>query len=201
VSVCLADTVRSQSFSLSQRFEPARASWLCFTPHPPIGFRSPELFPPGRPWHLSMLVTLVSFVRQTSWSPRLQSFAPTWSPCSKPVRLGTGTSRCSHDLSPLRGVPSQSLGLRPPLMRLLRHEPQRPKTRCLVASRHFRVSIRLGLGATPKTGSNLRGVCNLIRSPRHSSDTREREASVSPGLSLVVKGHHPPKRGLARHAG
>jgi hypothetical protein len=38
VSVCLSDTLRSQSFSLSQRFEPARALWLCFAPHPPLGF-------------------------------------------------------------------------------------------------------------------------------------------------------------------
>jgi hypothetical protein len=61
VSVCLADTVRSQSFSLSQRFEPAWAWWLCFAPHPPIGFRPSELFPLGQPWHLSVLVALVPF--------------------------------------------------------------------------------------------------------------------------------------------
>jgi hypothetical protein len=38
VSVSLADTVRSQGFSPSQRFAPAWASRLCFAPHPPIGF-------------------------------------------------------------------------------------------------------------------------------------------------------------------
>jgi len=49
VPVYLTDTIRSQSFSLSQRFEPARASWLCFAPHPPLGFRSSEPFPLGQP--------------------------------------------------------------------------------------------------------------------------------------------------------
>jgi hypothetical protein len=38
VLVCLTNTIRSQGFSPSQRLNPARASWLCFTPHPPIGF-------------------------------------------------------------------------------------------------------------------------------------------------------------------
>ena len=37
-SVCLSDTIRSQSFSLSQRFDLTRASWPCFVPHPPLGF-------------------------------------------------------------------------------------------------------------------------------------------------------------------
>jgi hypothetical protein len=36
--VCLTDTIRSQSFSPSQRLDPPVASWLCFTPHPSIGF-------------------------------------------------------------------------------------------------------------------------------------------------------------------
>ena len=57
--VYLTGTIRSQGFSPSQRFEPARAPWLCFTPHPPLGFRSSELFPRGQPQHLSVLVTLV----------------------------------------------------------------------------------------------------------------------------------------------
>lgn len=41
--VCLANALRSQSFSLSQRFAPTRALRLCFTPHPPIGFGPSEL--------------------------------------------------------------------------------------------------------------------------------------------------------------
>jgi hypothetical protein len=39
-SVCLADAIRSQGFSPSQRFEPAWTVWLFFTPHPPLGFRN-----------------------------------------------------------------------------------------------------------------------------------------------------------------
>jgi hypothetical protein len=37
-SVCLADAIRSQGFSPSQRFEPAWTVWLCFAPLPPLGF-------------------------------------------------------------------------------------------------------------------------------------------------------------------
>jgi hypothetical protein len=120
--------------------------------------------------------------------------------------LGPRPSRCSHDLFPHRGLPIQSLGLRPPLMCLLPHRPSRPKTRRPVASRHFRVSIRLGLGATPKTGSNLLEVCNLFRSPetlrqppanrRLPSRGLPRKRDLpqrAPGLSLFVKGFHSPK--------
>jgi hypothetical protein len=45
-TVCLSVTIRSQSFSLSQRLDPARALWLCFAPHPPMGFRPSKPFPP-----------------------------------------------------------------------------------------------------------------------------------------------------------
>lgn len=37
VLVYLANTIRSQGFAPSQRFNPARALWLYFMPHPPIG--------------------------------------------------------------------------------------------------------------------------------------------------------------------
>lgn len=43
VPVCLPDTFRSQRFSRSQRLAPTWALWLCFTPHPPLGFRPSEL--------------------------------------------------------------------------------------------------------------------------------------------------------------
>jgi hypothetical protein len=55
----LTNTIRSQGFSPSQRFDPARASWFCFTPHPPIGFRPTERFPLSQPWQLSLLSTLM----------------------------------------------------------------------------------------------------------------------------------------------
>jgi hypothetical protein len=45
VPVCLPDTVRSQGFSPSQRFCPARALRLCFASHPPIGFLVFRAFP------------------------------------------------------------------------------------------------------------------------------------------------------------
>lgn len=43
-SVCLPDTIRSRRFSRPQRFAPTRTLRLCFTPLPPLGFRSSELF-------------------------------------------------------------------------------------------------------------------------------------------------------------
>jgi hypothetical protein len=51
VPACLTGTIRSQSFSLSQRLDPHSSSWLCFTPHPLIGFLPPELpSPPVTPF-------------------------------------------------------------------------------------------------------------------------------------------------------
>jgi hypothetical protein len=142
-SVCLFDAIRSQRFSRSQRFEPARVSWPCFMPHPPLGFRN----------------GLQSLSRSTSRdasrrplpSCRSLRFAlarrwPTSGRCSGRasvlgcVRLSAQPSRCSLDLHPLRGVPIQSLGRSPPLMCLLRRRWLRPKTLLRATSRHFRVS-------------------------------------------------------------
>jgi len=52
--VCLAGTVRSQSFSLSQRFEPHSSLWLYFTPLPLIGFLLRQL--PSRQLRLSAML-------------------------------------------------------------------------------------------------------------------------------------------------
>lgn len=57
--VYLANAIRSQSFALSQRFDPTRTVWPYFMPLPPIGFRSSELFPLSKPQLLSKLVTLM----------------------------------------------------------------------------------------------------------------------------------------------
>jgi hypothetical protein len=46
VAACLTTTIRSQGFSPSQRFDPRTSSRLYFTPHPLVGFRPSELFPP-----------------------------------------------------------------------------------------------------------------------------------------------------------
>jgi hypothetical protein len=43
--VYLTSTIRSQSFSLSQRFDPTWAVWFYFTPHPPLGFPAFRAFP------------------------------------------------------------------------------------------------------------------------------------------------------------
>jgi hypothetical protein len=41
---CLPSAFRSQGFSPSQRFDPGAPSWLCFKPHPPIGFMGLQSF-------------------------------------------------------------------------------------------------------------------------------------------------------------
>jgi hypothetical protein len=101
----LTDAFRSQGFSPSQRFDPILASRLCFTPHPPIGFRPSELFPPGQPRSLSALRALlpssqsIEHTLNLNWqasfgrrlrSPdrlRLQSLDPTKRPSPDVTRL------------------------------------------------------------------------------------------------------------------
>jgi len=61
VQRCLGCTVRSQGFAPSQRFSPTRTSWLCFTPHPSLGFWSSELSPHRQPRYLSISVALLPF--------------------------------------------------------------------------------------------------------------------------------------------
>lgn len=42
--VCLTNAFRSQGFSPSQRFAPGTPLWLCFKPHPPVGFMGLQSF-------------------------------------------------------------------------------------------------------------------------------------------------------------
>jgi hypothetical protein len=65
---CRGCTNRPQGFSPSRRRTPTRTSWLCFTPHPPLGFWSSERSPLRQPQYLSILVALLSS-RQPAGSP------------------------------------------------------------------------------------------------------------------------------------
>jgi hypothetical protein len=60
-SVASAAPSCPQGFSPSRRFTTTRTSWLCFTPHPPLGFWSSELFPLRQPRYLSISVALLPF--------------------------------------------------------------------------------------------------------------------------------------------
>lgn len=73
----LTDAIRSQGFPPSQRFDPTVASRLCFAPHPPIGFRPSELFPPGQPRSLSALRALLPLGRRFRRTLRLRRHANT----------------------------------------------------------------------------------------------------------------------------
>jgi hypothetical protein len=83
-------------------------------------------------------------------------------------RYVAGRGRCSPGLRPLRGLPDQPLGLRPPLMRLP-SDRLRPLSKENVqkptAQPRYRVSIRLTLRGSPKRASSLPEVFHLIRLP------------------------------------
>lgn len=113
VPVYLAGTFRSQGFSPSQRFAPSRALRLCFASHPPLGFRSSELFPLSQPRHLSVLVALLSL-----HSARVARVSPCHL-CPNPwLPAWTGASALlwapSHLCSSTRFVTSSPLGLPKP---------------------------------------------------------------------------------------
>jgi len=121
VSDYLPDTFRSQGFSPSQRFDPINASWLCFAPHPSIGFRPSELFPYSQPLRLSTSIPLLpSSAVLSGLRPRNhRTLAPeSFSDCTFDTLTGafsTVQGRCSPGLSPLRGLPGGSRGSHPPL--------------------------------------------------------------------------------------
>jgi len=108
VPVCLSGTFRSRGFSPPQRFHPARASWLCFTPHPPLGFRSSEPFPFGQPRRLSASRALLPFrPAPTASSDLVAAVAP--------VLAGSVSSRaCRFRLPSLPRAPRAALGVLPP---------------------------------------------------------------------------------------
>jgi hypothetical protein len=87
---------------------------------------------------------------------------------SPPTSLDAWRSRCSPGLFPLRGLPTQSLDSRPPLMCFPLGPDLPPKKQNKTDQRHSRVSIRSGLGTTPKTHPSLPEVCHLVRMPPNS---------------------------------
>lgn len=121
--------IRSQGFAPSQRLSPTRASWPCFMPLPPIGFRPSELLPAAAAVAPLDARTLMPSGGEP---PRLQGVHP---PCSS---------------SPPRGLftPAQAaalLAFSPP------RSPTTPLGRALPACAwqkpRFRVSIRCRLGS------------------------------------------------------
>lgn len=72
VLLCLTSTSRSQSFSPSQRLFPVWPSWLCFTPHPPVGFRPSKYSPLSQPLHLSAPLCSLAVGRSLDFRALLQ---------------------------------------------------------------------------------------------------------------------------------
>jgi hypothetical protein len=100
MSVYLTDTVRPQGFTPSRRFDPARALWLCFTPHPPLGFLWPseDLHPASRNAsrrpHALLSLRLVRHVRR-----RADRLARNHRECSKTRFVRVPRATCSAKAS------------------------------------------------------------------------------------------------------
>jgi len=96
----LGCAIRPQGFSPSRRLSPTQASWLCFAPHPPIGFWSSERSPLRQPRYLSISVALLSF-RQPSGSTGepVSPSAPAFHRPPRPSRM-----RYSPELPPRTSV-------------------------------------------------------------------------------------------------
>jgi hypothetical protein len=108
---CLTDTIRSHSFSLSQRFEPTRTSWPCFMPHPPIGFlRRTEFFshPAGHPRRAPNTLLVMSWRRSSrrripTPDQNTHSTHPTRRRHPTPLKMRPLSITCHHP--PHRGKP------------------------------------------------------------------------------------------------
>lgn len=149
-SVCLPDAFRSQSFSPSQRFSPGHSSWLCFTPHPPLGFMDLQSFSHPTSRDVSRHPVLSCRRPRPHNETTFRSACPVWhlqrigptsgrsmSLCAQqwsgsralllpgirhsPLRVNVAESRCSLGLHPLRGLPARPMGERPPLLHLPPH--------------------------------------------------------------------------------
>lgn len=145
---CLTDAIRSQSFSLSQRFSPGQSSWLYFTPHPPLGFMGLQSFSHPVSRDVSRHPHTLMPLTQPHCETTFHSACPAWhlartGPTSgqstvrcarqwsdyralllpsirhSPFRVNVTESRCSLGLDPLRGLPARPMGANPPLMHLL----------------------------------------------------------------------------------
>jgi hypothetical protein len=166
VPVCLAGGIRSQSFSLSQRFDPSETSWLCFKPHPPIGFGPSELFPYDQPPPLSgrraLLSSNLPVADRSGQANRSSDFRAFIRPHVRhsPKALSRSTSRCSPGLSPLRGLPVPAAGenASPLTLHARNHAAKTTRPRAL---RH-RVSTTKP-GNDYESRSNLHEVCHLVR--------------------------------------
>lgn len=146
VLVYLTSTFRSQSFSLSQRLTPTRASWLCFAPHPSLGLRPSELLPHRQPWRLSALDSLLSF-RGGSRRPgpllahrlRLQSLHPAGRPTPIDAGLAHGWAAALLVFLPFEACRIRPRGRSPPLTCFANGPANRAEASCASMPLHPRV--------------------------------------------------------------
>jgi len=161
VPVYLTSTIRSQGSSPSQRFDPASGLWVCFTPHPPMGFSVFRASPARASRSASRRPLLSCRSVDRDVYPVLlrlcdnmhpKTHVTTTEPTSTSERCSSRASvtrrwvvhpppgRCSLDLSSPSRLPARSLGDRPPLLRF---------TIAGSDGGRSRVSIRPNLGSRP----------------------------------------------------
>jgi hypothetical protein len=152
---CLPDAFRSQRFSRSQRFDPTDALWLCFTPHPSLGFRPSELFPRRQPSCLSTRDALLSFLHAVTpteidvteqW--RLQSVAPTTHSTPVPACLALEQAAALLTFHPSEACRSRPLATGLP-------SRASPARRATYEYTHASARLRLRV-CRPGTGSSSR---------------------------------------------
>jgi len=114
VTVCLTVTLRSQRFSRSQRFDPARTSQLCFMLQPPMGFPASSAFPacPAVAPFSARCPRAVAPATNVALT-RLRGFAPDRRPFPTAKLLHPPPGRYAPDLSPLRGMQAADSGRSP----------------------------------------------------------------------------------------
>lgn len=204
--VCLAGTFRSRGFAPPQRLDPLVTSWLCFTPHPPVGFRPPEPFPRDQPWRLSAPDALLpSDDTPRCGRTRSECLIPASEPCSgrasdtRPGGFSAGRAAALLAFPPFEvyrnptdGPKSSPFALHPDVFR-----PEVNRGRSHRGLRP-RVFTRSGLGAAPESRSNLHEVFHLVRfrtpAVHSASGCSGRRTSLRRGL----RSHRPSPRANAK---
>jgi hypothetical protein len=163
-TVCLTVAIRSQSFSLSQRFDPARALWLCFAPHPPMGFRPSKPFPPSQPHSLSGAVALLPLAgrRPPRWlpPPAFWSTRPT-RPAQHEPRMNLRYLPRRQSINPTTANRSRQYEVSGPSHCTKRCTQARPKT-MLGSDRSFVAALPAGASLTSEPCSDGASVPQLL---------------------------------------
>jgi hypothetical protein len=153
----LTGAIRSQGFSPSQRLDPLGTSWLCFAPHPSIGFtasRASPAQPAVAPLDARCSPAVQVSAPERPKSPRCARSCGFRALLRLSIRHPPDRSppgRCSPGLSPLRGLPITTAGPKsaPLALHLLKVGCARPVFSGLRPRVYSRAWRRLGESSQP----------------------------------------------------